>query len=342
MRDETYKPSHFADEVLRNIDLRGRVAENSQIYAMLVETVAANVNRRSDERWSRFQTTFVSIISILAAVAAVAGGFLINELIQVRIDKGISSAVERYVGLEFGEFEFFARTSSLDGRVAAINASEGFSNSEARSAISDFEYLYTKFASQKALDDGLDPSEHASNRSRLTQPFDILVKNFASADRHDLVFELAEIAPEVSDKSDTVTQLVVQGLGRKLIGTPGGAATWQTEGESNYDLFQNYRRYAQKAEATGFPELFLLFEMILRDMEGRSPPEIIALIERVDDLNAVDRGNFIDVLQDLHDETFINVPNSESTQISNQVKAFLRKYSSNSEMFTQILSDEAL
>lgn len=83
--------------ILSDPYLRKTISENSQIYSMFIETVCSNVNKRSDERWSKFQSNFISIISILVAVGALAGGFLINELIQVRIEKQVSTSVNSIV-----------------------------------------------------------------------------------------------------------------------------------------------------------------------------------------------------------------------------------------------------
>lgn len=168
----------------------------------------------------------------------------------------------------------------------------------------------------------------------------MLVSNFASADRNDLVFRLAELAPEISDDSDIVTQTLIQSLGRELIGAPGGADTWSSPDGINYPMYQQYKLFANRANATGYPELYLAFEMILRDMSGEDKSVIVDLIHTAEDLEGTDRANFESLMYDLSYGRFTIDPDAESARISQKVKEFIDKYSDETDIFPRIDSED--
>ena len=88
------------------------------------------------------------------------------------------------------------------------------------------------------------------------------------------------------------TNAMVQTLGYILLSSAGAPRVWVAEDGILRDTYDDYRRYAVRATSTGYPELFLFFEMLFRHAEGIGEEELVGLIMDLEALNDADRNNF--------------------------------------------------
>ena len=131
----------------------------------------------------------------------------------------------------------------------SLDLSEGFTSEEAESIIGEIQSIVSK-GDDKRL-------------RKLVFAIDTAVKNFAAANRLDLVARLEGIAPDLFLNSATVIQTMLQVSGFTLLADAGAPTSWTDTTGSRSKIYKNYQAYADRAELSGYPELYLLYEMLL-------------------------------------------------------------------------------
>lgn len=308
---------------------------------MLIAAVSREVMIWLEDSRSRRRATLLASGSIAVAVLLAIGGFLINQLLAGQVEAAVDEAIED----NLASVTFQSRVAALNFRALRLDQAEGFSQNDADDLIQSVESLYDSGIDDGDIDDeaddNTDPEVRFQNILDLTFAVETIADSFAQADRDDLISRIVDAAPNVAERSTTMTQLIVQMLGRNLIGTAGGTDAWVDATGAERELYTDYKEYAERARQTGFPELYLVFELITRHMEGRPHEEMIQLVADVADLNEVDREGFERLMRSLVDGSFIRSPTAASRRTQARVREFLEEYGDTSAVLGFILATVA-
>ena len=163
-----------------------------------------------------------------------------------------------------------------------------------------------------------------------------LFQNFAAADMPDFMLSLEEAAPDISKRSDVFLYYAMLTYGRKLLGAAGGVQSWQRENSENSRLLDRYQQYAIRARDSGFPELYLVGEIIIRHMAEHQQREIQELLDDVDTLNDRDKSNFEEILLSWATESFTSRPDASSQRLAERVRKFIDEYSDYSKILKTV------
>ena len=306
---------------------------------MLIAAVAREVMVWLEDSRSRRRATLLASGSIAVAVLLAIGGFLINQLLRGEVEAAVGDAIED----NLASVTFQSRVAALNFRALRLDQAEGFSQDDADDLVQSVESLYESGIgnADDDTDAGIDPDARLQNILDLTFAVETIANSFAQADRDDLISRLTDAAPDVTERSTAMTQLIVQIQGRNLIGAPGGADAWVDATGAEREVYSEYREYTERARQTGFPELYLVFELITKHMEGRPDEEMRQLIADVADLNEVDREGFERLMRSLVEGSFITSPNAASRRIQARARAFLEDYGDTNAVLGFILATVA-
>lgn len=284
------------------------------------ERVAAGVRERNEG----LRNWLIGILTIVVLILTTGGAFTLRYFVGETVDEAVDSAVERAVDpaveRAVDAFRFDSEVADLNFRVLNLDLSEGFTSEEAESIIWAIESLASK---KQRLD-------------KLVFAVDTAVKNFAAVNRLDLVTRLEGIAPDLFLNSAIVIQTMLHAHGFMLLADAGAPASWMDTTGSRRETYKSYRTYADRAELAGYPELYLLFEVLLGYMEGRSAQAIINLIEDIDGLSAQDTENFILLITAFATERFTAEPNAASKRAAGRVTEFLCEYGERSTLLRHV------
>ena len=310
---------------------------------MLIAAVAREVMVWLEESRARRRAALLASGSIAVAVLLAIGSFLINQLLLGQVQTAVDGAIED----NLASVTFQSRVAALNFRALRLDQAESFSQEDADDLIQSVESLYESGVG--SIDDNTDGNTDGNtdldvrleNILNLTFAVETIADSFAQADRDDLISRITDVAPDVTERSTVMTQLIVQVQGRNLIGTAGGADVGVDAAGAERELYAEYKEYAERARQTGFPELYLVFELITRHMEGRPDEEMRQLIADVADLNEVDREGFERLMRSLVDGSFIRSPTAASRRIQARTREFLEDYEAVSPILGFILTTVA-
>lgn len=334
--------------------------ENEHIYTVLAEVISAKAVEKYEEKHARNRNFYLTLGAVALGLLGAVTTIVVDELLDARVARSVKTAiisqsaaadkslderialgVEGAIKTRFQKVDFASRLAPLNSDVRRIDASPGFAIDEAEKIIDQIEALYGGHASREAVESGVPLPDVIANRNDLTFAIETMISNLAAIGDDTLVLRLSEIAPDVTEKSGTVTEVLVQTYGRDLLAAPAGAAAW-TEGDgARVATFEKYRTYALRAEKQGFPELFIAFELLIRHMANRPRAEIEQLAGRIEDLNQVDHRGFMQIMDTLATQGFKIAPDSETRLIAERVRDFLAAYADASDTLKAILASLA-
>lgn len=231
----------------------------------------------------------------------------VNEVVEGVTAIAIENAVETAREDVASAVQFEAQVASLNFRVLSLlELADSFATQDANSIINDVEALYSRRS---------DPEGHEQLRFAV----ETAAKNFIQANRLDLAVRLEDVAPEVVKTSTLFLEVMIQAQGQQLLGDAGAPRSWG-DPLGLKAAYDSYRAYASKAELTGYPELYLAYEMLLGYVANRPEEEIKELIVDTSNLNDVDAANFVAVVVNLA-TVRSGVPRTK--RIAARVKEFL-------------------
>lgn len=301
------------------------VLDNPQVYDLLMSTiderVAAGIRRRNES----FRNWLIGTLTIVVIILTAGGALTLRYYVDAVVDEAVAPAVAK--AAEAGDaIRFDSEVTALNFRMLNLDRSEGFTSEEAESIIWEIQSLVSK-GGEKGF-------------RKLVFAIDTAVKNFAAADRLDLVVRLEGIAPDLFLNSAIVIQTMLQASGFTLLADAGAPTSWMDTAGSRSEIYKNYRAYADRAELAGYPELYLLYEMLLGHIEKR-PEEVISnLIEDADSLNEEDAEHFVRMMTSLAIGEMTMTPTAKSERAVSRVTAFLCEYKEQGGLL-RIASQEA-
>ncbi len=227
----------------------------------------------------------------------------------------------------FAGIQFDSQLAALNFRVLSIDLAEGFTKEEAEAITSEIETLY--------------PFQQASaeSRDKLRFAVETAAKNFALIDAPELVFQLEEIAPDLLETSSDTAQLMIQLLGNRLLAHVDAPGSWTDAKGFMKETYERYRTYAERAKATGYPELHLAYEMLLNFVGKERPEQIMNLIEDARSLNVRDSENFVKLMMKLESG---DVGITGAQRVATQTENFLCRYKDQSALLFDVAKDSGL
>ena len=315
-------------------DSESQAGEPFPAYNLLRAAVLSDVMKWLEEDRARRRTASLTVASITTVALVAIAGVIVNELLVFNVERTVNQVISE----NLSSVTFQSRVAALNFRAVALDQADGFSVAEANVIVQSIESLYETGIGDIEDDNNRIPSDvRSQNIADLMFAVETAVESFAAADRNDLVAQIRNVAPAVSERSSVMTQIMVHMTGRNLIGLAGGADSWRDRAGIEQGIYQEYEQYAARARETGFPELFLVFELIIRHMEGRPDEEIRQLAAEVVDLNEVDRDAFITVMTSLVQGAFIDAPTAASERVMARTREFLETYRDSSSILESIL-----
>ncbi len=162
------------------------------------------------------------------------------------------------------------------------------------------------------------------------------MQNFVAAGRLDFAIRIERLAPDLFLKRANIVATMVHAFGLTLLADAGAPDSWTEDTGSRNETYRNYRKYADKAELIGYPETYLLFEMLLGHIEGR-PAEVISnLIEETDSLSEEDAELFVQIMTSLAVGKMTTEPTAKSKRVASRVGAFLCEYKEKGQLLGKI------
>ena len=294
------------------------ILDNPQIYALLMSTiderVAAGIRKRNEGLWSRY----IGVVTIAVFVFTAVGATTLRYFVDDAVRETVGSAVDAV--------RFDSGIAELNFRVLSLDNSKGFTQEEAESIIWAIGSLTSEEPDPRKLE-------------KLGSAVDTATSNFVAANRLDLVWRLERIVPDRLMRSGTVTGAVLPAIGYTLLADAGAPTSWTKTG-SRTEMYKNYRKYVDRAEPAGYPEFYLLFEILLGYIEERPAGVIDNLIQDTDSLSDPDAMSFIDLMTRFATEGFTTERNAASKRVADIVKKFLCEYGERGELLRH-LSEQA-
>ena len=316
------------------------VLDNRQVYKLLVSKINEQVDKGFRKRLESLRSWFLLIVVVLPVFITAGGAFIVKSYVDDAVDDAVASAVERAVPITIENAvlpalkeaedttRFDLEVGNLNLRMLNLDLSDGFTNEEANSIIAEIRSLISKSkGDEKRL-------------PKLANAIETAVLNFVAAGRVDLAFRIEEVTPDpLFNNSGVITSTILQEIGFTLIADAGAPESWQDTTGSRNEIHKKYRIYANRAGVGDYPGLYLLYEVLLGYIEGRSAETIENLIEDIDGLDMEDANFFVDVMESLaKDER----RTAESKRAAHRVTEFLCEYGGQSTVLPMVSERAAI
>jgi len=291
------------------------------IYDMLINRVAIEVEERANQRRSRRW----GIWFVAAGLAAGAIAYL--HLLVV--EKSANNAVENRLGRIESKIETADLSLQMTEVINKIEAGDGFTSDQQEAALS--------LLAQAAV------NEDIKKRASFLPQLESLANSFASADVGVAIDKVDDLYRAELQRGPNIVGILAQHYGMRLLRTPNAPSDWETDPFDN--LFKRYLHYAHAAKTSAYPEIYLLFEMIVEHMLGsiseqKNDTTVKELLLEVNDLNAADNLRFFQLLANF--VQYEDEPPSEKVaefrRLARHVKSFLEAYSGDRDEFKSILN----
>ena len=252
----------------------------------------------------------------------------VESRLDATVDDAVANAVQRVVDPAIkravNAARFDSAVAALNFRILNLDISDGFSADEANRIIGEIQSLYL------SAEDG--------DTEKLVFAVETAAESFAAANRPDLVNRLDKAAPDVLQVSTTVTSVMVQTEGIVLLSDAGAPLSWIGPHGALSDTFESYRKYANRAKVSGYPELYLGYEMLLGYVAGRDSHVINNLIDDADGLSDDDAQHFVRLISSLASGNVITTGDARSKRASSHTRMFLCEYGTRGRLLPDVVS----
>ena len=304
--------------------------DNPQVFGLFLDSVDKRISENIRQRTRDNRNSVLAALAIVATVLMGISGFFFGEIVQIFEERSETAALRvvqeetSRVNQKVEELKFDTQVSALNFEVLSLDLADEFSPSEADSIITRIRSL-----------NGLSPA--VQSRKKLAFAVETAVKNFAAANRIDYVEQLEAATPQLLLQSDVALQAMIQVLGHRLISDAGAPRSWLDDDGSMKETYQRYRSYADRATNAGFPELYLVYELLLRYLEKRPEEELENLVVDTDHLNDLDSKAFVRLMSSLATSREDGLPGSE--RLAARTSKFLCDFRERGELLAAVYRD---
>ena len=326
MNDETsVPPSKRTGSVL---------LDNPQLYNLLMSAIDDRVSARVREKNEVLRKWLIGVLTIVVTLIAAGGALTLRSFVDDAVEEGLGSAVQTAVNETvepaveeaLSAVKFDTAVVDLNFRAMKLDDAESFTAKEAEFLIRKIEELVLESQDDESL-------------GKLAFAVETVSNNFAQANRLDFVVRIEEIVPSMFLDNEAIVPTMVALTAYRLLGDAGAPNSWKDPDGLRRETYESYRKYSKGAEAAGYPELTLLFELLLGFVEGRSVDTIENLIRDIDSLNAVDTDNFQFVMLMFATgayETGMTESTVESSRVASHVTEFLCQHGRQREVLQRV------
>lgn len=248
-------------------EVKDDVLSNPQLYDLLEAKISGIVQDQIQRRTASVRAWTIGIATVIAGIA-----FFVGSIV---VERAVSETVKATLNDEIGSVQFDARLAALDLRATILDSKSAFEDHEAEHLIDEVKILYSQ-TSQPAM------------RDKLLYAIETAATNFYAADRFDYITQVADAAPLLAGRSNTVIQALLQVAGFRLISDPGAPRSWTDEGGVMRNMHDKYVEYTQAATESRYEHQHLFFEFLLGHVEGRPSKELQPF---ADDIDALETGH---------------------------------------------------
>ena len=296
-------------------------------HSLVVELASAKALEilRADRWRTRLEAIGLSSGAVILLIAI--GGFLANEVLDTRVSKHIDASL--YEKLEVSNYRM--ELAFLELKSERLSSTDELSEEMLKEVVDTTRVLLNRFITNPDV-----PVAIAQARARSVRPvLATLINVSAGVGRGDFVNEIVDLAPDIVETSDDVTQTLVQHTGLRLIGESGAPDVWLNEEGEPTDQYRRYKTYAERARDTGYPEVFLVFELVMRHMLKRPEEEVVGLIQDAETLNMTDSEHFATLMVAFSTGAYTVRTDASSVRVVERYREFLQEYRSRSELIEQ-------
>lgn len=306
------------------------VLDNQRVYDLLISKINDQVNENVQKKFGNARNWILGILTIIVLISIEGIPFIlknhVDDAVKHSVEESVNFSVKEAVDSAIKETEdairFDLEVTSLNIRVLNLDRSERFNSGEAQSIIQTIKSLVSE-GGEKRLPE-------------FAGMIDTAVKNFAEAGQLNFVSQLQNIAPDLFLNSDIIIQTMLQANGFILLADAGAPTSWTDLKGSRRESYTTYRRYMNRAESAGHPELYLLYEMLLGYIEERSKDEINELIKNTGDLDIEDAEQFVRIMTALARGETVRTPTANSKRAASRVTEFLCRYKDQGKLLHEI------
>lgn len=210
-----------------------------------LDRAVANLDRVKEHVGPRHIRATSAILVLFTVLMGTVFFFVARHVATDSAVEATSAAVEAAV-----EANFNARVATLGNHALLLEVKDGFSNKEAETVISELGELSAK----------AEPGDGPMSESKLELAAEIAARNFALAQRVDLVERLdteSNVGPLLVDKAVSALVLSVLGVQGVMEGDSWRAA--------EVELYEKYRE-----RTSDYPELHALYDALIAYRKGKS------------------------------------------------------------------------
>ena len=321
-------------------DARGAEASPQSLHSIGIQLASLKAADILREERRRGMLTFFGLSSAAAIILVALGGFLVNEVLDVRVNERVRGTIHEELSDVNFKIDLFVFRAEYEDAFEHMESDGVVSGERLERAFEEAERLVETYI----LDPDLSAEETRGREQAILHDLEKLIDISASVDRKDLINDFHNLSPKLLEKSDLIIQTLVQHYGRQLIGRAGAPRVWYDRIRTRVatEEYQRYSELAERARDTGYPEVFLAFELVIRYIEERPRDEITSLIDDAETLNEEDKLNFIRLMLAHASGAFVASaePGAANVRVVRHYVEFIDAYQDYSELIAKI--DEML
>ena len=300
------------------------VIHSDPFYDLFVNKIVVEVEDRVRKDQARNLNRLSIFGGLIGAALLGAAAFFHSTLVQRAAEEAVTS---RLGELE-GKIEVADLSLQLTEVINDIEQGQSFSNAQQNAALR----LLTK-ASEL---------DNFRERSSFIPQLESLTLSFAAADVGTSIDAVDDLYRKNLQQSSNIVGGLALHYGMRLLRTPDAPSDWN---ESPFDdLYARYLHYVHSAKSNGYPETYVLFEMLrehmlYKDSQETNDRAVMELIAEIDDLGTNDLDNFWNMLDSLKSTDWPQDKLAQYSRISKNVDDFLETYKHEREKFKVRLNE---
>ncbi|WDI31824.1 hypothetical protein PUV54_01310 [Hyphococcus flavus] len=258
---------------------------NPHYHELLVTHAAKAVIDEVEARNDRSRNMIITGLSAVIALLMAGGGFLVNELLDMRIETRVNTALER----ELSQARLGMDAARLSFQAAKIDIDKDFDDQEAVAAIEKMGVWYNDYVENEDLS----AAERAASKAMISEPAIMLLDVFSDAGRLDLCLRLLEAAPRIFEEDPDGSFLFAVELADQTLSAPDAPQSWFDENSEQAVYYGLLKDQLKKLSYRSFPEVSVLTNAMLAYLADTSDTaNVRGILEKYAQLNETDKASF--------------------------------------------------
>lgn len=303
------------------------------LIPLVVDFAASKALERFHENRRRQRGLFIGVLSTMLVVFGSISSIFVDQIIDRIVEGRVEQSIDQSLGDTRFRMELAHLALTVDKIELKLESKIGITREDLslmRDEVNDMIQTYMR-------DPGISPKA-LRVRSRGIEPILAkLIEVSAETGQNGFVDRFYSMAPDILEDSNSVTQTMAQNFGQRLIGNPGAPKAWR-EGSGYSEEYQDYKIFIDRANSTGYPELYLAYELVIRHMEGQSKDELRPLLDDARTLTLSDREQFVRLIVAQATGTFASKKTAFIERVTNRFSAFFEEYKHELEEIVESLN----